>query len=130
MKTTRSFALLFALAAGLLSFGSAYAHDAHKKDADDDDAGKGSLVPVNAKADAAWLAKARADYPLTNCAVSGDKLEGGDMGKPQEFIYKEAGKPDRFVRFCCKDCVADFNKEPAKYLTMIDRAAAKTKKAK
>lgn len=102
----------------------AFAHEGHNKEAVAY-TGKGQLVPVDAKTDAAWLAKARADYPLTTCAVSGDKLEGGDMGKPQEFTYKETGKPDLFVRFCCKDCVKDFNKEPAKYIGMIQEAAAK-----
>ena len=64
-----------------------------------------------------------AAYPLTVCLVSGDKL-GGDMGLPVDYIYKEKGKPDRLVRFCCKDCIADFEKEPAKYLKKIDEAAA------
>jgi hypothetical protein len=62
---------------------------------------------------------------MTTCVVSGDKLEGGDMGKSPEFIYRETNKPDRFLRFCCKDCVNDFKKEPAKYLTMLDETAAK-----
>jgi len=29
------------------------------------------------------------------------------------------------VRFCCKDCVRDFKKDPAKYLAMIDDAVAR-----
>jgi hypothetical protein len=126
MKITRSLALSLALAAGFLTAGAASAHEGHDKDAAAvAHTGKGQLVPVTAKTDATWLAKARADYPMTTCAVSGDKFEGGDMDKPQEFIYKESGKPDVFVRFCCKDCVKDFNKEPAKYLAMIEEAAAK-----
>jgi hypothetical protein len=68
-------------------------------------------------------AKTAADYPLTTCVVSGDKLDG-DMGAPFDYIYKEDGKPDRLVRFCCKNCVKDFKKDPAKYLKMIDDAAA------
>ena len=64
-----------------------------------------------------------ANYPLTTCVVSGDKLDG-DMGAPFDYIYKEAGKPDRLVRFCCKNCVKDFKIDPAKYLKMIDDAAA------
>ncbi|MCX6955733.1 MAG: hypothetical protein NTV51_26615 [Verrucomicrobia bacterium] len=69
-----------------------------------------------------------ANYPLTTCVVSDDKL-GGDMGKPVEYTYKQAGKPDRLVIFCCKDCIKDFEKEPAKYLKKIDDAAAAKAKA-
>ena len=61
-------------------------------------------------------------YPLTTCVVSDEKL--GEMGKPVEYVYKEAGKPDRVVLFCCKDCVKDFQKEPAKYLKKLDEAGA------
>ena len=91
---------------------------------------KAQLVPVTAATDAAWLANARASYPLTTCSVSGDKLEGGDMAMPADFIYRQDGKPDRLVRFCCKDCVKDFNKDPARYLTAIDAAADKKAAAK
>ncbi len=81
------------------------------------------------KPDAAWLAKALPDYPLTTCVVSGDKL-GGDMGTPLDMVWKEKGKPDRLVRFCCGSCPPDFKKEPAKYLKLIDdAAAAKAKKS-
>ena len=69
-----------------------------------------------------------ADYPLTTCVVSGDKLDG-DMGAPFDYVYKQDGKPDRLVRFCCKNCVKDFKKDPAKYLKMIDDAAAAKAKA-
>jgi hypothetical protein len=73
-------------------------------------------------------AKTSTDYPLTTCVVSGDKLDG-DMGAPFDYIYKQDGKPDRLVRFCCKNCVKDFQKDPAKYLKMIDDAAAAKRKA-
>ena len=69
----------------------------------------------------------QATYPLDTCVVSGEKL--GEMGAPIDFIYKEAGKPDRLVRFCCKMCVPKFKKDPAKYLKLIDEAAASKKKA-
>ena len=98
------------------------AHEGHDKKAGT--AMTGELLPANDKTDAAWLAQARAAYPMDSCAVSGDKFDGGDMGKPQDYVYKQEGKPDRFVRFCCKDCVKDFKKDPAKYLKMIDDAAA------
>ena len=69
------------------------------------------------------LAQAKAAYPLDTCVVSGDKLEG-DMGGPVDYVHKEPGKPDRLVRFCCKSCIKDFKKDPAKYLKQIDAAAA------
>lgn len=56
-------------------------------------------------------------YPLTTCVVSGEKL--GEMGKP--YIMQHEG---REVRFCCKMCRKDFLKDPAKYLKIIDDAAA------
>ena len=71
-------------------------------------------------------AEAKAAYPLETCVVSGDKLESGDMGEPIDYIHKEEGKPDRLVRLCCKGCVRDFKKDPAKYLKLIDEAAAKS----
>lgn len=69
-------------------------------------------------------AAAVASYPVSTCVVSGDKLEAGDMGPIIDYIHKEEGKPDRLVRLCCKGCVKDFKKDPAKYLKMIDDAAA------
>jgi YHS domain-containing protein len=62
-------------------------------------------------------------YPLKTCIISGDKL--GEMGDP--FVYEYEG---REIKFCCKGCLKDFKKDPAKYIKMIDEAAAKTKKAK
>lgn len=71
---------------------------------------------------------APADYPLTTCVVSGEKL--GSMGKPYVYVHKEEGKPDRVVQFCCRGCVKDFKKDPAQHLAKLDaaEAAAKTKK--
>ncbi len=102
------------------------AHEGHKHS--DDNAN--SLIKADAAGvSAEWLAKAQADYPIDSCAVSGDKFDGGDMGKPQDYVYKQQGKPDRLVRFCCKDCVKDFNQDPAKYLKVLDEAAAAKAKA-
>ena len=50
------------------------------------------------------------------------------MGEGIDFVYKQEGQPDRLVRFCCKDCRKDFDKDPALYLKKIDEAAAKAKK--
>ena len=62
-----------------------------------------------------------ANYPITTCVVSDEKL--GGMGKPFEYVHKEAGKPDRVILLCCDGCVDDFKKEPAKYLKILDDAA-------
>ncbi len=60
-------------------------------------------------------------YPLDKCVVSDEKL--GEMGKPYVFKYE-----GREVQLCCKNCLKDFKKEPAKYLKKIDEAEAKPKK--
>ncbi len=60
-------------------------------------------------------------YTLNKCIVSGDKL--GEMG--EAFVYKYQG---REIKFCCKGCLKDFNKEPAKYIKKIEQAEAKEKK--
>lgn len=61
-------------------------------------------------------------YPLTTCVVSGETL--GEMGAPVDYVYKEDGKPDRLVKFCCKMCMPKFKKDPAKYLSKLDAAEA------
>jgi len=62
-------------------------------------------------------------YTLKTCVVSGDKL--GEMGEPPLYKYK-----DREIKFCCKDCVKDFNKAPDKYIKKIEEAEAKQAKDK
>lgn len=80
---------------------------------------------VSASASDTKTAPAAAAYPLKVCVVSGEELEGGDMGGPIDYFFKEKGKPDRLVRFCCKHCIKDFEKDPAKYLKKLDQAQAK-----
>jgi hypothetical protein len=57
-------------------------------------------------------------YPLDTCPVSGEKL--GGMGKPYVFVHE-----GREVRLCCKNCLKDFNEDPAKFIAKIDAAAPK-----
>ena len=78
---------------------------------------------ADAPADA--LAKARAEYPSPSCVVSGEHLEAG---KIVEYVYKQEGKPDRLLRFCCHKCESRFKANPAKYIEKLDAAAAKTAK--
>ena len=67
-------------------------------------------------------------YPLKTCVVSGGKL--GGMGKPVEYVYKQAGQPDRAVVFCCSSCIKKFEKEPAKFLAKLDAAETAAKAGK
>lgn len=70
------------------------------------------------------LAALRKSYPLEVCVVSGDKL--GAMGKPFDHLVPQRvnGKEEmRLVRFCCKGCLKEFNKDPEKYFKKIDAAA-------
>ena len=60
-------------------------------------------------------------YPLTTCLVSGEQL--GTMGEPVTQIQN-----GQEVKFCCKGCVKDFTKDPAKYMSKLD-AASKAKPA-
>jgi transposase-like protein len=88
--------------------------------------GLGSLSGLRAEDSKAQIEALTKTYPLQTCVVSGEKL--GEMGAPYDLIYKETvnGKEtDRLVRFCCKGCVKDFNKEPAKYITKLNDAVAK-----
>ncbi|HEY5043481.1 MAG TPA: YHS domain-containing protein [Verrucomicrobiae bacterium] len=62
-------------------------------------------------------------YPLKTCVVSGDKI--GEMGKPVTLVYK-----GQEMKFCCKDCVKDFNKDPDKYIKKLAQEEAKLQKEK
>ncbi|HWX18360.1 MAG TPA: hypothetical protein VN578_00510 [Candidatus Binatia bacterium] len=62
-------------------------------------------------------------YTLKKCVVSGDKL--GEMGDPYVFVHE-----GREIKLCCKSCLKDFNKSPAKFLKKIDEEEAKAKKEK
>jgi hypothetical protein len=54
-------------------------------------------------------------YPLKVCLVSGEKL--GGMGDPYVFVHE-----GQEIKLCCKGCLKDFKKEPAKYLKKIEEA--------
>ena len=81
---------------------------------------------TNAPASSATKEAKVIPYPLTKCVVSDEKL-GGDMGKPITLVYK-----GQEMKFCCKDCVKDFNKDPDKWIKKLaeeqTKAAATEKK--
>ena len=59
-----------------------------------------------------------ATYALTTCVVSGDDLK--EMGGPVAITCDGTE-----VQFCCRKCIATFQKDPAKYLQMVRGAKAK-----
>lgn len=63
-------------------------------------------------------------YPLKTCIVSDEKLDG-DMGKPYVFVHE-----GQEIKLCCKGCLKDFNKEPAKYIKKLAEAQKSGKGAK
>ena len=60
-------------------------------------------------------------YTLDKCIVSDEKL--GEHGKA--YVFTHEGQE---IKLCCKDCLKDFKKEPAKYLKKIEDAQKKEKK--
>jgi hypothetical protein len=60
-------------------------------------------------------------YPLDTCIVSDEKL--GEMGKP--YVFTHEGQE---IKLCCKACLKDFNKAPAKYVKKIADAGKADKK--
>lgn len=93
------------------------------------------LAVPSAKADPTASQQAQIDelkktYPLTTCPVSGDPLDSAEMGgKPVDYLYTQKNadgtETQRLVRFCCKDCLVKFKRNPDKYLKVIDQAQPK-----
>lgn len=74
-----------------------------------------SLAAVAGAATAAETAAAPKPYPLTTCIISGDKL--GSMGDAVVVV-----REGREIKFCCKGCIKDFDKNPAAYIKQIEAA--------
>jgi YHS domain-containing protein len=60
-------------------------------------------------------AKSARPYTLKTCIVSGEKL--GEMGKPYVFVHE-----GQEIKLCCKNCLKDFQKDPAKYVKKLAAA--------
>ena len=60
-------------------------------------------------------------YPLKTCIVTDEKL--GEMGDAYVFV-----QDGREIKLCCKSCLKDFKKDPAKYIKKLQEAEAKAKK--
>jgi YHS domain-containing protein len=57
-------------------------------------------------------------YKLDKCVVSDEKL--GEMGKPYVMEYK-----GQEIKFCCKSCKKDFDKNPEKFIKKMQEAEKK-----
>ena len=53
-------------------------------------------------------------FPMKTCPVSGDKLDD------EAYVFITKGQE---IKLCCKDCLAKFNKDAAKYLKQVEVAA-------
>jgi hypothetical protein len=59
-------------------------------------------------------------YPLKTCVVSDEEIGKDPDMKPHVFTYK-----GQEVKLCCKGCLKDFEKDPAKYTKKIENAQKK-----
>ena len=76
-----------------------------------------------AKIDAAIIEAQKPFYPSDRCVVMTEErldIEGLD---PVDVVHA-----NRLVRFCCEDCVGEFEKAPAKYLKMLENVAIRRQK--
>jgi len=70
----------------------------------------------------AWLnqaviARDSHTYPLGKCVVTGAPL--GRMGPPVQYVSGH-----RLLKFCCRRCIEEFKKWPARYLAELEGAIA------
>ena len=105
MKTQSTLILILALLSGACAKEATHSAEASEAQA------------LDPEAKAAIVAAQLASYPLDTCPVSEDSL--GSMGDPIDYVYE-----GRLVRFCCDGCIGSFEKDPGRYLALIDAAAA------
>ena len=79
----------------------------------------GTVVAADAHNGHAHGSKELKPYTLKTCIVSDEKL--GGMGEP--YVHKYEG---REIKFCCKGCLKDFNKDPKKFVQKLEDAEKKT----
>ena len=80
------------------------------------------VAPFSSQAVDEKKAEKAKPYPLKTCVVSDEKL--GEMGEPYSFT--QGGQE---IKLCCKSCLKDFKKDPAKYLKKVEAAEKKSKKS-
>ena len=72
-----------------------------------------------ARLDALVIEAQKDSYAMTTCPVSGNALD-----EPVDHVYGT-----RLVRFCCEDCVAGFERAPARYMAKVDAALIEAQRA-
>lgn len=68
------------------------------------------------------VAQQRPFYPAKDCIVSGEAL--AEKGNSIDFAYR-----NRLIRVCSPECRETFEKDPAKYLLILDKAVAENQSA-
>jgi len=81
----------------------------------------GTLNTIRAEGTNATKTAKPKPYPLDTCLVCDMKL--GEMHKPYAFVYK-----GQEIKVCDKSEMAEFKKDPQKYLKKLAEAEAKLKK--
>ena len=71
-----------------------------------------SMALTVSVASAAGTSEIPPTYPLKKCPISDERL--GEHGKPAKVTSDGTD-----VWLCCKSCITDFNKEPAKYVKVV-----------
>ena len=61
-------------------------------------------------------------YPLKTCVVTDEEINDKGEMKPYRFVHE-----GHEVKLCCKSCLKDFKKDPAKYMAKIEAAEKKSK---
>lgn len=74
---------------------------------------KKTLIILSTLVLATGISLAAKSYPLKTCLVTDNEL--GSMGKVITKVYD-----DQQIKFCCKPCVAKFEKNQAKYLSKLN----------
>lgn len=72
------------------------------------------LAKLSANPDQPLPAKvANKPYPLKTCIVTGEDLAA--MGEELSIVHE-----GRVIKFCCKECIPKFQKDPTKYLKKLE----------
>ncbi|MBL9169575.1 MAG: hypothetical protein JNN07_17680 [Verrucomicrobiales bacterium] len=79
--------------------------------------------PVGAEQAEGKESKKAKPYPLKTCLVSDETLDADPSMKSYSFVHE-----GQEVKLCCKSCLKDFKKNPAKLLKKMKETADKEAK--